>query len=142
MCFWESLVITHMLPSNADHKEFFSASSISAGLVDDEMERIRPYGTKILTSTKLCSIENGGVIVEDKATGEQTKIPADRVVLVQVSQETGERQAGEIPICLRSFQFVVIHTVEGFGVVNKAEVDVRAVLHFVLVCVYDIHSSK
>ena len=50
-------------------------------LVDDEMERIRPYGTKILTSTKLCSIENGGVIVEDKATGEQTKIPADRVVL-------------------------------------------------------------
>lgn len=38
MCFWESLVITHMLPSNADHKEFFSASSISAGLVDDEME--------------------------------------------------------------------------------------------------------
>ena len=34
----------------------------------------------------------------------------------------------------------MIHAVEGFGVVNKAEVDVRAVLHFVLVCVYDIHS--
>ena len=50
-------------------------------LVDDEMERIRPYGTRILTGTKLCSIENGGVMVEDKATGEQTKIPADRVVL-------------------------------------------------------------
>ena len=50
-------------------------------LVDDEMERIRPYGTRILTGTKLCSIENGGVIVEDKTTGEQTKIPADRVVL-------------------------------------------------------------
>ena len=29
----------------------------------------------------------------------------------------------EIPITLRIFQFVVIHTVKGFGVVNKAEVD-------------------
>ena len=38
VCFWESLVITHMLPSNADHKEFFRASSISAGLVDDDLE--------------------------------------------------------------------------------------------------------
>ena len=29
-----------------------------------------------------------------------------------------------IPISLRNFQFVVIHTVKGFSVVNKAEVDV------------------
>ena len=29
-----------------------------------------------------------------------------------------------IPISLRIFQFVVIHTLKGFGVVNKAEVDV------------------
>ena len=29
-----------------------------------------------------------------------------------------------IPISLRIFQFVVIHTVKDFGVVNKAEVDV------------------
>ena len=29
-----------------------------------------------------------------------------------------------IPISLRIFQFVVIHTVKGFGIVNKAEVDV------------------
>ncbi|MBE6019341.1 MAG: SDR family NAD(P)-dependent oxidoreductase [Clostridiales bacterium] len=50
-------------------------------LVDDEMERIRPYGTKILTGTKLCSIEDGGVIVEDKVSGKQQKIKADRVVL-------------------------------------------------------------
>ena len=28
------------------------------------------------------------------------------------------------PISLRIFQFVVIHTVKGFGIVNKAEVDV------------------
>ena len=29
-----------------------------------------------------------------------------------------------IPISLRIFQFVVIHRVKGFGIVNKAEVDV------------------
>ena len=29
-----------------------------------------------------------------------------------------------IPISLRISQFVVIHTVKGFGVVNKAEVDI------------------
>ena len=29
-----------------------------------------------------------------------------------------------IPISLRIFQFVVIHTVKGFGVVNEAKVDV------------------
>ena len=29
-----------------------------------------------------------------------------------------------IPISLRIFQFVVIHTVKGFGIVNKAEIDV------------------
>ena len=28
-----------------------------------------------------------------------------------------------IPISFRIFQFVVIHTVKGFGIVNKAEVD-------------------
>ena len=33
------------------------------------------------------------------------------------------RRSG-IPISWRIFQFVVIHTVKGFGVVNKAEVDV------------------
>ena len=29
-----------------------------------------------------------------------------------------------MPISFRIFQFIVIHTVEGFGVVNKAETDV------------------
>ena len=29
-----------------------------------------------------------------------------------------------IPICFRIFQFIVIHTVKGFGIVNKAEIDV------------------
>ena len=29
-----------------------------------------------------------------------------------------------MPISFRIFQFVVIHTVKGFGIVNKAEIDV------------------
>ena len=40
---------------------------------------------------------------------------------IQFSQETG-RWSG-IPISLRIFQFVVIHTVKGFSIVNEAEVD-------------------
>ena len=39
---------------------------------------------------------------------------------MQVSQETGKG----IPISLIVFQFVMIHTVKGFGIVNKAETDV------------------
>ena len=41
---------------------------------------------------------------------------------IQVSQETGE--VSGIPISLRIFQFVVIHIVKGFSVVNEAEVGV------------------
>ena len=29
----------------------------------------------------------------------------------------------DFPIFLRIFQFVVIHTVKGFGIVNKSEID-------------------
>ena len=29
-----------------------------------------------------------------------------------------------MPISFRIFQFIVIHTVKGFGIVNKAEIDV------------------
>ena len=50
-------------------------------LVDDEMERISKFDTKIFTSTKLCSIEENSVTVEDNATGQQRKIKADYVVL-------------------------------------------------------------
>ena len=38
---------------------------------------------------------------------------------IQISQE-----AGKLVISLRIFQFVVIYTVKGFGVVTKAEVDI------------------
>ena len=41
---------------------------------------------------------------------------------IQVSQKAG-RGSG-IPISLRIFQFVVIHTVKGFSTVSEAEIDV------------------
>ena len=62
--------------------------------------------------------------------------PANRFLRRQVTWS-------DIPVSLRIFQFVVIHTVKGFGVVNKAEVDVEIdVFLFLfffleLLCFYD-----
>ena len=50
-------------------------------LVDDEMERIKPFGTKIMTGTKLVGIEAGKVLVEDVKTGAKSALEADNVVL-------------------------------------------------------------
>lgn len=50
-------------------------------LVDDEMERIKPFGTKFMTSTKLTGIEEKAVLTENAKTGEKGSIPADAVVL-------------------------------------------------------------
>lgn len=50
-------------------------------LVDDAMQRISKFNTKFMTSTKLCSIDEEGVVVEDIKTGEKQKLKADCVVL-------------------------------------------------------------
>lgn len=50
-------------------------------LVDDEMERIKPFGTKFMTGTKLVGIEAGKVLVEDVKTGAKSALEADNVVL-------------------------------------------------------------
>lgn len=50
-------------------------------LVDDEMERIKPFGTKFMTGTKLVGIEPGKVLVEDVKTGANSALEADNVVL-------------------------------------------------------------
>ena len=42
------------------------------------------------------------------------------LICIQISQEA---DGSVIPISLRIFQFVVIHTVKGLGIVNKAEID-------------------
>lgn len=47
--------------------------------VDDSMSRIQPYGTEFLLSTKLVSIEDGSITVEDN--NGQRKIDTDLVVL-------------------------------------------------------------
>ena len=50
-------------------------------LVDDELERIRPFGTRFMTSTKLVGIEQGRVLTEDVKTGRSGSIEAEAVVL-------------------------------------------------------------
>ena len=50
-------------------------------LVDDEMERISKYDTVFKAGTKLLGVEDGGVLIEDVATGEKSKLEADSVVL-------------------------------------------------------------
>ncbi len=61
------------------------ASEIAPGawfeLVDDELERIKPFGTKFMTGTKLVSIEPDGVVVEGVESGDRSKIDAEGVVL-------------------------------------------------------------
>ena len=42
----------------------------------------------------------------------------------QISQEEGKAVCCGIPISLRIFKFVVIHTVKGFSIVNETEVDI------------------
>ena len=50
-------------------------------LLDDELERLEPYGTKFLISHQLLSIAPGEVVAADLKTGKLVHIPADSVVL-------------------------------------------------------------
>ena len=50
-------------------------------LVDDELERIKPYGTKFMTGTTLVGIEPGKVLIEDVKTHAKSALEADNVVL-------------------------------------------------------------
>ncbi len=50
-------------------------------LVDDELERLQPRGTKFLTNHKLVKILPGEVVAEDLKAGKTVHIPADSVVL-------------------------------------------------------------
>ena len=50
-------------------------------LTDDEMSRIKPYGTKFLLGKRLSRIEAGHVVVQDTKTGRLTIVKADNVVL-------------------------------------------------------------
>ena len=55
----------------------------------------------------------------------KTKIMATSPITSwQIGGETVTDYFSGIPVSFRMFQFVVIHTVKGFGKVNKAEVDV------------------
>ena len=60
---------------------------------------------------------------------------------IQISQE-----AGQVVWCSHLFQnfqqFIVIHTVKGFGIVNKAEIDVFLELSFFLMIQQMLAFSK
>ena len=60
-------------------------------LVDDEMERLAKTDTRFETCTKLLSVDEKGVTVENVKTGEQRRIPADALVL-----SLGVRPAGHL----------------------------------------------
>ena len=56
---------------------------------------------------------------------QKTKIMVSGLIASwQIDGETVTDYFSGIPISFRIFQFVVIHTVKGFGKVKKAEVDV------------------
>lgn len=49
--------------------------------VDDAMSRIRPCGTKILTSTALAGVKEGSITVKENGSGQTRDLAADIVVL-------------------------------------------------------------
>ena len=66
------------------------------------------------------------VIVPAKASlGVDFQTLVEKIVVagIQVSQEEGQ-VVWYSPLLKNSPQFIVIHTVNGFGIVNKAEIDV------------------
>ena len=75
-------------------------------LVDDELERIRPFGTQLLTAVKLAAIEPGKVKLEDAKTGEATEKKADYVVLAM-----GTRPAPNEAERLRELGLARVYTV-------------------------------
>ncbi|WP_029231808.1 NAD(P)/FAD-dependent oxidoreductase [Butyrivibrio sp. VCB2006] len=70
------------------------ASEVAPGawfqLVDDAMEKIKPYGALFMTGTKLCSVMDNGVIAQDLKSGRKDTIPGDYVVLAMgVAPDSG-----------------------------------------------------
>ena len=56
---------------------------------------------------------------------QKTKIMASGLIASwQIDGETVTDYFSGIPVSFRIFQFVVVHIVKGFGIVNKTEVDV------------------
>lgn len=50
-------------------------------LVDDAIMRIKPYGVNFKTNTKLISIEDGSIVVENTKTKKRENLTAERVIL-------------------------------------------------------------
>jgi NADPH-dependent 2,4-dienoyl-CoA reductase/sulfur reductase-like enzyme len=59
-------------------------------MVDDALDRLKGTGTAFLTGTKLISVEEDGVIVEEEKTKDRRKLPADHLVLALGVRPTGQ----------------------------------------------------
>ena len=59
---------------------------------------------------------------------------------IQVSQEAGK--VVRYSHSLRLFQFVVIHTVKVFSIVNEAEVDIFLEVYYLYLKIQEINKSK
>lgn len=95
------LEVTETLNDNGNHVTIVEMASETAPgawfqLVDDELERILPFGTKILTSTMLSAIDSDRktVSLKDVKTGTESELKADYVVLaLGVRPENNEADA-------------------------------------------------
>ena len=75
-------------------------------MVDDALDRLKGTGTAFLTGTKLISVEEDGVIVEDEKTKDRRKLPADHLVLA-----LGVRPAGHLAEELRKLGLPRVYAV-------------------------------
>ena len=67
--FWESLVLTHMIPSNTNHEEFFRTSSIHAGLTDRDFSvRLKAASAAEPTKEQIEAAGQKAVFLDDGDT--------------------------------------------------------------------------
>ncbi len=69
MAFWESLSLTHAIPTNSEYDSFFRASSINAGLTDEKYRvAIKSNNGVTPTSDQIKEAETSPVYLSDKTT--------------------------------------------------------------------------
>ena len=96
-----------MIPTCASSSLVF-CMMYSAYMLNKQGDNIQPWGTPFLIGTSLFSMSSSNCCF---------------LICKEISQEAGK--VVWYSHLLKNFpQFVVIHTVKGFGIVNKAEIDV------------------
>ena len=90
----------------------------------DIIRRAAKIFDKVVVSVFVNKSKNSAFSVEERINMlKAVTAEFDNVEIIQISQEAG--QVVRYSHLLKNFpQFIVIHTVKGFGIVNKAEIDV------------------